>query len=312
MLRRRACIDLPLTHPEPSFDLSAEPAAIFRCEGDRLVPEILAQGPWDPNHLHGGPISDVLARAIEGCPSPGPMRVARMTVEMTRAVPMEPFVVHAEVTRAGRRIQQIDARLEADGRTLARATALRMRTRETDADAAILAREPVPDRSERPVSGTEKVMPFVPGFIRSLDFLRTRVPMRGGDGVIWARLRVPLVSSEPVTPFVRLATLCDFASGAGNALDFTRFTAINPDLSLHVVREPRGEWIGVAARSEIEPDGVGHSHATLFDAEGPVARALVSLLVERRTEQGGRLESRPMRSEPQASAGGSRPGRPVR
>ena len=43
-----------------------------------------------------------------------------------------------------------------------------------------------------------------------------------------------------------------------------------------------GEWIGIAAQSEIEADGVGQSHATLFDAEGAVARALVSLLVERR------------------------------
>ena len=48
-----------------------------------------------------------------------------------------------------------------------------------------------------------------------------------------------------MTPFVRLATLCDFASGTGNPIDFTRFTSINPDLSLHVLRAPRGEWIGL-------------------------------------------------------------------
>ncbi|MGH7337770.1 MAG: hypothetical protein ACREI7_09335 [Myxococcota bacterium] len=55
-----------------------------------------------------------------------------------------------------------------------------------------------------------------------------------------------------------------------------------PDLSLHVLREPRGEWIGITARSGIEADGIGQSSATLFDDEGPIARALVSLLVERR------------------------------
>ena len=274
----------PLSQPEPSIDPSNEPAAIFRREGDRLLPQLFAQGPWDPSHLHGGPICGVLARAIEGCASPGPMRVARMTVEMARAVPMEPFVARAEVTRAGRRIQQIDARIEAGGRILARATALRMRVGGVDADAALPAHEPVPERPERPPSGAQNVMPFVPGFIRALDFVRARVPVRSRYGVIWSRLRVPLVEGESVTPFVRLATLCDFASGAGNALDFTRFTAINPDLSLHVLREPRGEWIGITAKSEVEPDGVGQSHATLFDPEGPVARALVSLLVERRTK----------------------------
>jgi hypothetical protein len=36
-------------------------------------------------------------------------------------------------------------------------------------------------------------------------------------------------------------------------------------------------------RSRIEADGIGQSSATLFDGEGVVARALVSLLVERRS-----------------------------
>ena len=282
----------PSSQPEPRFDPSAEPAAIFRREGERLLPQLLAQGPWDPNHLHGGAICGALARAVEGCPSPGPMRVARMTVEMTRAVPMQPFVVHADVTRGGRRVQQIDARLEAGGRTLARATALRMRVGALDADAALPAREPVPERPERPGPDAATVMPFVPGFVRAVDFARARVPVGGRDGVIWTRLRVPLVEGEEVTPFVRLATLCDFASGAGNALDFARFTSINPDLSLHVLREPRGEWLGIAARSEIEADGVGQSQATLFDAEGALARALVSLLVERRRQPSDPRESR--------------------
>jgi hypothetical protein len=271
-----------VTARDPAFDASPEPAAIFHRDGDRLLPQSFAQGPWHPNHLHGGAICGVLARAVEGCASPVPMRVARLTVEMTRAVPMEPFAVHVEVTRAGRRIQQIDARIEAGGTSLARATALRVRTVDRDAAAAVPAREPVPDRTQQPVTSAPKGMPFLPGFIRAVDFQRTRVPVNGQSGVIWTRLRVPLVEGEATTPFVRLATLCDFASGAGNALDFARFTAINPDLSLHVLREPRGEWIGIAARSEIEPDGVGQSHATLFDAEGAVARALVSLLVERR------------------------------
>jgi acyl-Coa thioesterase superfamily protein/acyl-CoA thioesterase superfamily protein len=267
---------------QPQPELSDEPAAILRREGDRLVPSILAQGPWHPDHLHGGPICGVLARAIEACESPAPMRVARMTVEMTRAVPMEPLAVRAQVTRAGKRIQQVDAHIEAQGRTLARATALRMRVTEPDRDGALAPDEPVPERKPGPAGPVPRALPFLPGFIRSLEFLRPRAPEPGGLGVIWARMRVPLVEGEVPTPFVRLAAICDFASGAGNALDFTRFTSINPDLSLHVLREPRGEWIGITARSRIEPDGIGHSHATLFDDEGPVARALVSLLVERR------------------------------
>jgi len=247
------------------------------------VPTLFAQGPWNPEHLHGGPICGALARAIEDCESPVPMRVARMSVEMTRAVPMAPFAAHAEVTRAGRRIQQIDARIEAEGQTLVRASALRVRVAHADPAIAVSFGEPVPERAPGPERDPELIRLFSPGFIRSLDFLRTRLATREQHGITWARLRVPLVDDEPVTPFVRLATICDFASGTGNPIDFARFTSINPDLSLHLLREPRGEWIGITARSGIEADGIGQSSATLFDEEGPIARALVSLLVERRT-----------------------------
>jgi hypothetical protein len=269
-----------LSHPEPTPEPAPEPAAIFRREGALLVPSLFAQGPWNPEHLHGGPICGVLARAIEACETPVPMRVARMTVEMTRAVPMAPFSVHAEVTRAGKRIQQIDARIEADGTTLVRATALRVRIARDDAAIAVAFREPVPPRAPGPPS--EFAMRFAPGFIRALDFMRTRLATREQQGITWSRMRVPLVDDEPVTPLVRLATICDFASGTGNPIDFMRFTSINPDLSLHVLREPRGEWIGIAANSGVEADGIGQSSATLFDDEGPIARSLVSLLVEPR------------------------------
>jgi hypothetical protein len=198
-----------LSHPEPSPDPSNEPAAIFRRDGEELVPSLFARGPWNPDHLHGGPICGALARAIESCASPVPMRVVRMTVEMTRAVPMAPFSAHAEVTRAGRRIQQIDAHIAAEGKTLVRATALSMRS------------------CASPRSATSQAPPAT----RSTS---------------------------------------------------TRFTSINPDLSLHVLRAPRGEWIGLRGRSGIEADGIGQSAATLFDGEGAVGRALVSLLVERR------------------------------
>ena len=284
MRRRPPSPPIQLSHPEPTPEPESapEPAAIFRREGALLVPSLFAQGPWNPEHLHGGPICGVLARAIESCESPAPMRVARMTVEMTRAVPMAPFAVHAEVTRAGKRVQQVDARIEADGTTLVRATALRVRVARADHEIAVPFGEPVPPRTDGPPRDPELLRVFAPGFIRALDFMRTRLATRAQEGITWARMRVPLVDDEPMTPLVRLATICDFASGTGNPIDFIRFTSINPDLSLHVLREPRGEWIGITARSGIEADGIGQSFGTLYDDEGPIARALVSLLVERR------------------------------
>ena len=58
--------------------------------------------------------------------------------------------------------------------------------------------------------------------------------------------------------------------------------AINPDVSLHVMREPQGEWIGVNAGTWLEDDGLGQSFAELHDERGLVARAQTSLFVDRR------------------------------
>ena len=262
----------------------SDPEAIFHRDGELWTPTEFAQGPWNPEHVHGGPVCGMLGHTIEACEAPVPMRVARLTVEMTRAVPLAPLRVRAEVTRSGRRVQQLDARIEANGVEVARASALRMRLAEGHPDAAIPWPEPVPPRSEPPPPDEGQLggAVFFPGFIKALDFLRSRLPRPGEPGLIWARLKVPFVAGEDTSPFVRLAALCDFASGTGNALDFQRFTSINPDLSLHVQRLPRGEWIGIEARTHLEADAIGQSHATLFDDEGSVARALVSLLVEPR------------------------------
>ena len=264
----------------------SESEAIFQRDGEIWTPSDYAQGPWNPDHVHGGPVCGMLGHAVEACESPAPMRVVRLTVEMTRAVPRIPLRVRAEVTRSGRRIQQVDARIEAEGVVVSRATALRMRIGEAYPDAAIALCEPVPPRTPAPDDyerlSDEGGALFFPGFIKALDFMRSAPPQPGQAGVSWARLKLPFVAGEQPSPFVRLAVLCDFASGTGNALDFRRFTSINPDLSLHVRRLPRGEWIGIRAKSHLEPDGIGQSHATLFDDEGAVARALVSLLVEPR------------------------------
>ena len=264
----------------------SEETAIFRRSGSDWTPSELAQGPWNPEHLHGGAICGVLAHAVESCESPVPMRVTRLTVEMTRAVPLAPFRVNAEVSRAGRRLQQIDARIEAEGRLLARATALRLRVVEAHPGARIPFPEALPARpAERPADFEEERSrrSYVPGYLRALDYLQTRAADPGGSGVTWSRLRVPFVAGERTSPLVRLAALSDFASGVGNPVDFNRFTSINPDLSLHVLREPRGEWIGLEARTHLEGDGTGHSHSVHFDeGPGPVARTLISLLVEPR------------------------------
>lgn len=263
--------------------------AIFRTEetpeGTRILPSPLSGGPWNPDHQHGGAVSGLLTRALDRIESPVPMRLVRITVEMFRGVPLRPLRIETRTTRAGKRIQSVEADLFDGATQVARATGLRIRMDESLAELAAGA-EHVPEIGPKP----ETIVPHrpemglerVPGFIRAVDIQVDRPTESGLPAHVWSRLRCRLMEDEPTAPIVQLAAIADFASGTGNVLDYTRHTSINPDLSIHVLREPRSDWIGMRGITLRAVDGVGASSAELFDLEGPIGRAQASLLLDRR------------------------------
>jgi len=107
-------------------------------------------------------------------------------------------------------------------------------------------------------------------------------PERLGPGRVWMRLRHPLLAGEPLTPLQRLAATADFGNGVSAALPFERFLFINADLSIHLQRQPRGEWIGLDARTLVQPGGTGLAESVLHDLDGPVGRAFQTLVVQPR------------------------------
>ncbi len=77
------------------------PDALFVLDGGAAHPTDLARGPWNRDSLHGGPVAALIAGAVEDCPAPAPMHVARLTVELLRPVPVAPLAVDAAVVRPG-------------------------------------------------------------------------------------------------------------------------------------------------------------------------------------------------------------------
>jgi hypothetical protein len=99
---------------------------------------------------------------------------------------------------------------------------------------------------------------------------------------VWIRLTVPLVEGEEPTGLQCVAAAADFGNGISGALPIERFTFINPDLTIHLLRPPVGPWIGLAGRSHYGDTGAGLAESALFDAQGRVGRSAQSLLVARR------------------------------
>ena len=266
----------PETHPQED--------SVYLEEDDWLLPTSLAQGPWNPEHQNGGAVAGILARAVDAIEAPSPMRIARLSIDLMRPVPMRPLKPRVQVVRAGRRIQVVDAWLENDGVPVARTSALRIRSDESLApgDAYSFPFTP-PARpgpgSERPV--TRRKLGYVPGWLRAVDFRREQLSQPGQKNRAWVRLRKDLVSGEPTRPIVQLAALSDFSAGIANPLDFSEWTSPNADLTLHILREPQSRWLALEGICAIAHDGLGQSSATIFDEKGVCARGQASLLVDR-------------------------------
>ena len=247
-------------------------------DGDDVIATLLTQGPWDPNAQYGGAPCALLTAAVEAVPTLVPMRVARLTFDMHRPVPIDRLRVSTEIARQGKRLQLVTATISASGTEVARCTALRLRIGDgpdapSDPVLPVITPPPLPDASlaERSPARSHS------GFIEGMEI---RIP---GErrATAWYRLTKPVLSDEPnPSPLVRLAMAADFTANSGNYLDQTRWSGINPDLTINLARYPAGEWTAVATRAWYERDGIGHARADLFDLDGFVGTCTTMALVD--------------------------------
>jgi hypothetical protein len=220
---------------------------------------------------------------VEAVPSPVPVQVVRITIELMRPVPLTPLAVDASMRRPGRRVQLVEAGLTASGETVARARALRIRLKQLDDMPVEHASPPLPPPS---VSLPSPALPETArrtAFARAVDL---RFIAGGWDQVgpakMWTRLVVPVVDDEIPTPLQRTVAAADFGNGVSRVLPFETHTFINPDLTVSLARVPAGEWIGLEAVSRVSAEGYGHAESQIFDAIGPVGRSVQSLIIDER------------------------------
>jgi Thioesterase-like superfamily len=251
--------------------------AFFEQDGDLLVPSELTRGPWDPGAQHAGPPSALVARAIERFePRPG-MRVGRITLEILRPVPLEPLSLGVELVRPGRSVELLEATLSGPGGELIRARAWRLQASELRLD----EHEPAPPGPETAAEGEFFATGEEVGYHTAMEY---RFVSGGfveqGPAIVWMRPRVPLVAGEETSPLERVFIAADSGNGVSAALDWRSTIFINTDLTVHLLREPVGEWVCLDAVTHV--DGLGMADSALYDERGRVGRAVQTLLVRSR------------------------------
>lgn len=261
--------------------------SVFAVEGATFIPTEHARGPWSPTSLHGGAPAALFATAFERMEQGSDLRIGRLGVEFLRPLNYAPMELSTWIARPGRRVQELAGELRVDGELICRASALRVRAvpdglpRVGGAEERGAAPLPPPSQAE-PSSFTLNGAEEASFGASAMEMRWFGNPWTLGPGRVWMRMRVPLVADRPASPLARLAAVADFGNGVSAALPFDSYLFINADLTIHLAREPRGEWIGLDSHTQLYADGAGLAESVLHDEHGPVGRAFQTLVVQPR------------------------------
>ncbi|HEY0905466.1 MAG TPA: acyl-CoA thioesterase domain-containing protein [Marmoricola sp.] len=257
--------------------------ALFRADGDLLVPQDIARSLWREDQMHGVATSGALARELERSVAEigrDDLRPARYTVDLFRAPRMSACRVRSSVVREGKRLCLVDAVLEQDGVAVARAGAIFLAPSE-DPSGAVWSSDRVPTPPPLELAAVSE---------------EPRVPMFSSDAVGWSQVfaehqnssrkqtwqtALPIVLGEKPSPFQSVAGVADSTSMVMNWGD-AGVEFINTDINLSLSRLPVSMEIGLSARERFAHDGIAVGTAVVFDRHGPIGTSTVTSLANAR------------------------------
>ncbi len=254
-------------------DTSKQRPAFFTAQGDLYTPSEACRSPWNPAHQNGVAIAGLLTHVAEAVETPAPMLSAHFTIDILRPTPFGPIEGRAAVVRPGKKMQMLESLLIADGEVVARARVLRVRE---------AASPSVPAPMTYPALEALPPRPFAPAAKVFGDLVESRIVAgadQAGPGTIWMRFNADIVEGAPATGLVHAAMLSDFGNGISNVMPRGRWSFANLDISLHLARRPRGEWLLIDSQTMVQGQGVGLVNSILADRDGPFGQAHQCLFI---------------------------------
>lgn len=255
------------------------PASYFERLGThRFKPTGHASGAWRSDEQHFSPLGGLIVHAIErtrAVEHSDELLLSRISFDILGKIDLDTFDIEVTTIRPGRTIELVEATVLIAGRTVVRARAWFLARQDTSAVTGG-ADEPLP----APESGTPAQLStrWPGGFIASLD-ARTIGTPRPGRATAWATTPVTLVAGEDASRLAAYVSLIDLANGLAVRQEPTEWMFPNLDLTIHLHRQPAGDWTGLDTTVVFGSDGTGLTSTVLHDPHGPVGRAEQTLTV---------------------------------
>lgn len=234
--------------------------------------ERTAQGHWTPTAkaagpfagMQGGAVAGLLAAEIEAVAAARNWGTATsLSAWFLRPVAMAELRTEMHAVREGGRVSVVDNTvwLEGDPEACATVRVTLIRDRAVDVPGYV-APESVMTDPTRLAQPSRRVAPHgKPWFMDTME-------VRAGTDTVWFRMHEELVAGAGALS--RVLGPADWAHGLFRPV--TNVVADpNPNLTVHLHRQPRGEWVGVRASTHWHPEhGVGLGAGILLDIEGAI------------------------------------------
>lgn len=234
-------------------------------------------GAWNPDTQHIAPALGLLTHAVEADRDrrrADHLVLSRLSFDILGTVPVDVVEIRVEVIRPGRTIELVEATLSHAGRDAVLLRAWLLQTRDTTGLRGI-ALPAIAAPEDLPAWDPTTVWPG--GFIASAEVRRHQV--EPGRAAFWVRTPIPLIDDTAVSRLARAAGLLDIANGMTVRAHPREVAFPNVDLTVHLLAEPRGEWLGFDTAVCFGAGGTGFTSSVLHDVHGPIGTMTQALTV---------------------------------
>ncbi len=240
----------------------------------------LAPGRWQPSPLAAGPFAGLQGGAVAAlltaelealAEDRGWGTAVSASAWFLRPTPFAEVRSKPTPVTAGGRISIVDNTLfEADGDqpcATVRVTFARERA------IAIPPLPPEPEQPHDPLSHPLRTAAAPHGKPWFMEAMEARV---AGD-VTWFRLKHRII--DGAGPLATVLGPADWSHGLARPLQNVAADP-NPNLTVQLVRPPRGDWIGIRARTHWQPErGLGIGRGVLLDTSGEIGCVSMSVVL---------------------------------
>jgi Thioesterase-like superfamily len=255
------------------------PESCYQRTGEHSYkPTAHAGGAWKAGEQHFGPLAGLVVHAIERHRAAGPasgLVLARVSYDILGFLALDECEITVETIRPGRTIELVEAVVVIANRPAVRARAWFLAALDTVAVADTPFDELTPPETFAPWRMSDV---WDCGYVHAIE-VRRKAADRTGRVAAWVTNRVDLVADEPSSALASFMARVDVANGIAVAQPPGSWAYPNVDMTVHLHRQPVGDWTGLDTTVSFGPAGHGLTSSVLHDTAGPVGHAQQILTV---------------------------------